>query len=1011
MGAPATIDHDELDAYVEAYELRAASGPVDLAEFVPPADHPHFSEILCELIRVDLEYSWHAGVPRRVEAYLQRFPMLQGDTQALAAIAFEEMRQRLRAGERPSPAEYQERLGVAPESVEVPLPADPVEASAYEYLRQVKSTSKETAALTTAEPVDLPSTRLFEALHREQPAAARSLAEAVTQFPDVGATFAGFTLEAELGRGAFARVYLARQRELGGRAVALKLTADAGTESRAMAHLQHTNIAPVYSLIKQPPFEGLVMPYCGSATLLDATLTLRLAPALPEHGRWFTDLVRARSRGGPRSVEGGLLDQLSRLSYERAVVLLAVHLTAGLAHAHGRGVWHRDIKPANVLLADDGEPMLVDFNLAESPRWRDRAEAAHIGGTLPYMAPEVLAAFDAGQPLGDARADVYSLGLVLFELLTGRFPFPAVPEHELDIARLRADRLAGAMSLRDRRPHVSPALEAIVRMCLEPDPARRYPSARELHDDLRRQRDDRPLAHAPNPSRRERAAKWVRRHPRLASGYAVGAVAVALLLAVGGFAVERQWEASRLQRREADAAFQSDLTTASRMLAAPPRDPELLRRGLLAARRAADEQHAGRADYAAALLIAAGGERLAGQMAAGDAERAAHRAAAQAFNEKAEAATDRPGMRRAIWWQRAALTGDDTWRRRAMNLPADPQGEWWAGVAPDDDAREVVRLLEAARPKEPGRLAIWRALGHCYLELGRADRAVAYFETARALAPELSVTALDLGNAQHAAGDYPAAIAAYDTALRLDADLLGVRADRALSRFKVGDTPGALEDLDVAIDRGFAQPRVYFIRARIRAAAGDPAGALRDRADGFRHPPITEEDWGARVIARLPDGQAALAEIEHGLTVLPKSRLLREQAAHVLSEVLHRTDEAVEALDQLVKLFPESAHNYAGRAVLHARAGRDDQARRDAETALRLTDRPADRPDVVYQVAGVFALLSQRHPAERDRAVFYLADALHRGYGRDFVATDPDLEPIRGLPEVRKLVEAVRAWK
>src|SRR5262249_14416532 len=113
--------------------------------------------------------------------------------------------------------------------------------------------------------------------------------------------------------------------------------------------------------------------------------------------------------------------QLERRSYVDAVLWLGACLADGLAHAHERGILHRDVKPANVLLTDDGTPMLLDFNLGQDVK---SGGEAFIGGTLPYAAPEQLRAFQTNAGGVDARADVYSLGVLLHELLTGRSAFP-----------------------------------------------------------------------------------------------------------------------------------------------------------------------------------------------------------------------------------------------------------------------------------------------------------------------------------------------------------------------------------------------------------------------------------------------------------------------------------------------------------------------------------------------------------------------------------------------------------
>jgi hypothetical protein len=222
------------------------------------------------------------------------------------------------------------------------------------------------------------------------------------------------------------------------------------------------------------------------------------------------------------------------MSYVRAVLALGVRLADGLAHAHDRGLLHRDIKPANVLLAADGQPMLLDFNLATDAVTPAGAAAAHLGGTLPYMPPEQLARLLpggwAGAAAPDPRGDVYALGMVLCEILTGRHPFPVRSGEVHDILPpLVADRRTPP-DARALNPAVSPATATIIAKCLAPDPARRYQSAHELREDLQRQSDDRPLRFAREPSVRERAQKFRRRHPRLTVVLAAAAVVLPVLV-------------------------------------------------------------------------------------------------------------------------------------------------------------------------------------------------------------------------------------------------------------------------------------------------------------------------------------------------------------------------------------------------------------------------------------------------------------------------------------------------
>src|SRR5262249_36786589 len=146
-----------------------------------------------------------------------------------------------------------------------------------------------------------------------------------------------------------------------------------------------------------------------------------------------------------------------------------------------------------------------------------------VGGTIAYMAPEHLRALARREPSlarqVDQRTDIYGLGIVLYELLTGRRPFrqnggcsPLLSS----IEAMARERAQSAPSLRQHRPDAPWSLESITRKCLDPTPANRYQQAEHLAEDLRRYLEDRPLRYAPELSMRERIAKWRRRHPRLA---------------------------------------------------------------------------------------------------------------------------------------------------------------------------------------------------------------------------------------------------------------------------------------------------------------------------------------------------------------------------------------------------------------------------------------------------------------------------------------------------------------
>src|SRR5579884_4231195 len=373
--------------------------------------------------------------------------------------------------------------------------------------------------------------------------------------PETGDEIFGFRLRHELGRGAFARVFLAEQATLAGRPVVLKISALEGEEPQTLAQLQHTHVVPVYSVHEDARvgLRALCMPYFGGASLAAVLQPLWSAPTPPTRGQQLVAALQAVQAPPPEAVrtrpadtgasprmsgEQGPLQAFTTRSYWEAATWIVARLAEGLHHAHQRGVLHRDIKPSNILLGADGQPMLLDFNLAQNRQ--DGPVRATLGGTVAYMAPEHLRALANPVPemvaRVDHRSDVYSLGMVLYQMLVGQRPFEQTGSYSIMpviIEAMAVERSRSIPSLKRLQPHIPWGLESIVRKCLEPDPARRYQQAADLAEDLRRFLDDLPLRHAPELSRVERLRKWVRRHPRLTSSATVGIVAALLLAGTG----------------------------------------------------------------------------------------------------------------------------------------------------------------------------------------------------------------------------------------------------------------------------------------------------------------------------------------------------------------------------------------------------------------------------------------------------------------------------------------------
>ena len=379
---------------------------------------------------------------------------------------------------------------------------------------------------------------------------------AAPQFPAVGEFLGDFLLLAELGGGAQGRVFLASQLSLGDRPVVLKLTAIhvltacQAHEHLALARLQHTHIVPLYSVQDHPArgLRALCMPYFGGATLAQLLEALRAQPPGRRTGQNLLDALDqaqaaalplnlpAPLHGDDGKLRGGPARRgLAGASYVQAVCWMATCLADALQYAHERGLVHLDLKPSNVLLAADGQPMLLDFHLAREPV-PEGHESPWLGGTIGYVSPEqqaALLAIQQGRKVPqrvDGRSDIYSLGIVIYEALAGAVPGTAPSPRSV----AAEGRGAAVKELHRCNPQVSPGLADIVGRCLAPDPDDRYPTMAALAADLRRHLAHLPLAGVRNRSLRERWRKWRRRRPY---GIAFAGIILAVLTAAAAVAV------------------------------------------------------------------------------------------------------------------------------------------------------------------------------------------------------------------------------------------------------------------------------------------------------------------------------------------------------------------------------------------------------------------------------------------------------------------------------------------
>jgi WD40 repeat protein/serine/threonine protein kinase len=321
-----------------------------------------------------------------------------------------------------------------------------------------------------------------------------------------------YDILAEVGRGGVGVVYKARHRGLQ-RLAALKMMLGGQfasptellrfqLEAELAARVQHPNIVQVYEVGTHEGRPFLAMEWVEGGTLA--------------YGR----------------------DTWPRSPQEAAQ--LVETLARAVNAAHTQGVIHRDLKPANILLSREGDPKIADFGLARLVQGGGLTQTGLIVGTPEYMAPERAS---AGGRLAGTAADVYALGVILYELLTGRLPFRGKDPLEV----LQAITTIDPVAPRRWQRCIPPDLEAVTLHCLEKEPGRRYASAGALADDLRRFQDGQPIV-ARSASTVTRLLRWCRRRPLIAS--LVTLVVVSFLTGFAG--VTWQWREANEQRKLAD---------------------------------------------------------------------------------------------------------------------------------------------------------------------------------------------------------------------------------------------------------------------------------------------------------------------------------------------------------------------------------------------------------------------------------------------------------------------------
>ncbi|WZO95791.1 protein kinase [Isosphaeraceae bacterium EP7] len=734
-----------------------------------------------------------------------------------------------------------------------------------------------------------------------------------TVLPGLGDQVGPFLLIKEMGSGAFARVYLAEQTDMESRLVVVKLGEAATSEHRLMARVRHPHVVEVIShaAVDGGAFQIMVMPFLGGATLGAVLEERRRRGVRPRRGvDLLDDLDHVSAPEFKASTAGQPARELiSGLSHAQAMAWAFARLAEALDYAERRGVTHGDLKPSNILIAADGAPMLLDFNLAADD-FAPGAATDSIRGTPAYMAPEVLrsgiarpkAAIDAH------RADLYALGLVLRESLTGLAPPNVSVSGQGGFAALAVALLEAraAESLKGRTSiGYDAGLRSIMDRCLADDPADRYARGSQLAEDLELWRLGLPPAHA----RESRLVKLTRALRKRRPRAVLASLAVALALAVGSAVAVREvyrasqreqalaqlaatWDrheqgAIRLQRQTQYGDWGSDVdpvALATRQLLSyrvlPPGDWRQ-RDSVLRLPPFWREELEGWLHEQALLLSIQTRRQGRGT---DDRQRAL------AYLD----AVDPSGKSTALRSERRRLTGESG--SIAPPSGEDPPGwleDYLLGVAAEEDdvrpdSRAALAFYNLALTQRTGGFWAHYRAGFVSHKLGESRAAAGHFGACIKLRPENATLLTRRAGDYFLMGDHAEASRDLDAALKLDPELKEAYVTRLLVRTALRRGESARADME-----GFLS----------RARFGDPAARAR-----LQQLLASESRFGL-----LPSAKDQAQAKDLILSLVPDDVDTRVNHAHQLARA-RKLDEAIALFDEIIAEQPRHVHARALRA-------------------------------------------------------------------------------------------------
>ena len=997
-----------LDEMIDRYEAALAQSrwnAVDLRQYIPSMASTEYWSALVELLRIRMEHAFQEDPAQGVEQCVREFPGLLQKNELLSELAYEEFRLRQHAGHPVTTDEYRERWDIDTSSWQRSGGAD-----------EAKSSS------SCCGSSGLSSKRSVHDI---------SLV--------AGQTFGPFRILCLLGRGALAKVYLAQQLDLSERAVVLKVCSQATLEPQKIALLQHPHIVQIFSVHDISGYQVLCMPYAGATTLADLLIHrgssnagTKVTDSPTRTSQQLVTTLNSRQREIQTLVDNSVIAQPSStvqlnhglswpqrwqsMRYEAIVCELMLQLAQGLSHAHHHGIVHSDLKPANVLIGDDGQARLVDFNVAQHD---SGARRSLMGGTLPYMAPEHIRSLREDRWQAGPASDLYSLGVIAFQMLSGNLPFATPTGTTTDsLDKCLADRQNLHFKVRLGTQHASMDVQAIIEKLLEPQLDRRYKSADQLAEDLQRHLQHLPLRFAANRSLKQRLTKWATRHPRISSATTAITVSAAAMLLMATSLIYYRVQYRTEQAHQMVAAFQAELPATMVMashyheygdLELPTRDATATLLSTLA--EPGTEKPRAAIDYLTPgdkILLAANLRELEKTLRKSGGEK-------QAPAQLISLATSVHSLANRLHNDEQL----DSVIESAVDVDFRDMTQATRAYVSGDTAR-AIELLTALVERSPHRHAAWLLLGTCHQRAGESELADAAYATSLALLPNhwqgWYHRALLLQNsALHSqrADQLSAAEAHYTRALRLRPDLASAIFNRALCRESLGKLDEALADANQLIEQSKELVRAHFLAARVMRKQGKVQLSEEQTRAALASPPVSHRDYVYLGSAQLAtDREAAAENFRRAWELNPHDAEALQSLAYLAME-LKSDDSANKWLDQWIAAAPLQSTPLASRAVFYARQGKLDLANSDCQSALKLRPKPREQ----VQIASAMILMAEKTESTDDKkayttqAMTLLVKAVQSEWRLvSEVAQDADMKSIHSDSRFQSLVKTAIAF-